>query len=193
MRYAGRPLASAVRVVLDSWVAAHDEIVSASFSTTTRSLLVHYRHECGSDRIHDLLQEFSLPGDAAIVPPEQNAVPPTFFKTVAYAVCKEMAQVLCGAVFPRPLRKVQATCAATRRAVGLGSTFVDGNLGRCLFDAVRMLALRVASASLPLRIALRIGFALLHNLLDSRLVPAPAGVACAPQRRLRSAGRRDSA
>ncbi len=194
VRYAGRPLASAVRVMLDRWVAAHDGIISAAFSTTTRSLLVVYRPECGREKIIDLLQEFSLTEDVVITPPDNVSSPPTFLGSVLNAVFREMAQTLAGAFLPTPIRRVQGACATTRRITVLGITFLDGNLGCCLFTAVKMLALRLASTSLPLRIALRIGFALLSGrIAGPRFNPAPGMDGVTPHRRLGYSGRREIA
>lgn len=194
MRYAGRPLASAVRVVLDRWVDDHDEIISATFSITTRSLLVLYRPDCRHEKILGLLHDFSLTEDIVIAPPVKTGSSPSFSGTLFRVVFREVARTLAGAFLPAPVCRLQSVCATTRRFSVLASTFLDGNFGRCLFSAVKMLVLRVAGASLPLRIALRIGFAMLSaNVVGFGLTPAPVSLDTTPHRRLRYTGRRETA
>ncbi len=194
VRYAGRPLASAVRVVLDRWVAAHDDVTSAVFSTTTRSLLVNYRSCCGRDRIISLLDEFSLTEDSVIAPPEKASSSPTFLGSVLNAVWKEMAQTLAGAFLPAPIRRVHGVSVATRRITMLGASFLDGNLGSCLFGLVKMIVLRLANASLPLRIGIRIVFGLLSaGISGPGLGLMPIAASVTPHRRLQYAARREIA
>ena len=150
------------RIELGRWVSQHCELVSASLSTKTGNLLIVYAKDTTRESILVILDDLRLFGVASIGGPKERAIL-TFRDAAAGAAMKEASKALFKSFALKPLQKFKSGWILAGNLFTLADAFLSGQLAAFFLAAGKFILLRLFSSSLPARLLLSVGYAMLAN------------------------------